>query len=536
MADRELVGRRKGRRPAAFLAVAFLLVAVSLYGVVRGGKEPVARGMIAVPNPGATEPVVSSAGGMRIVLTEEAPELIALDSIFPDRSARLLWFQGRATAPYRDGRVIAVDGVGGLVSFDERLEPRLVGVELDGREVFSASVTPDGGLWIAAASGEFIRTNSDGEITLLREFSPFDYTQLASDPEGNAWAVRSAVRFSMRPESFEAPLVVRLDAQGGHADSVGSVTVPADFLLAQLANAGHIVVTGELIYFAPFIRDEVLALTRAGDTLWVSKRGLPQHTDEPRFEVENGQPLIDYAPVNLGLALGPDELLYALSVPGFTVEESRLDVFDPESGDLIRTGHLPTALPTLAVDEESRVYLVDEFRLLTGVPPRERRELADFDLEVLGGGGGRMTKHDLSGKVTLINFWASWCEPCRVEMPALDSLRLSIEDPEFQFLSFNEDVNPEDGREFLDEFGFDFTVLLGRGRLRSTYHYMGLPFTVLADRAGKVVQRWIGFAGEDQIHAIRSVVNAELERGVGTHGVHDAEGHGEHAEEMQHGH
>ena len=534
MADRELVGRRKGRRPAAFLAVAFLLVAVSLYGVVRGGNEPVARGVIAVPNPAATEPLVSSARGMRVVLTEEAPQLIALDAIFPDRPTRLLWFQGRATAPYTNGKVIAVDGAGGLVSFDERLEPRLVRVELDGREVFSASVTSDGGLWIAAATGEFMRANPDGEVTLLREFSPFDYTQLASDAEGNAWAVRSAVRFSMRPESFDAPLVVRLDTEGGHADSVGSVTVPADFLLAQLANAGHIVVSDELIYFAPFIRDEVLALTKAGDTLWVSKRGLPQHTDEPRFEVENGQPLIDYAPVNLGLALGPDELLYALSVPGFTVEESRLDVFDPESGDLIRTGHLPTALPTLAVDEEGRVYLVDEFRLLTGVPPRERRELADFDLEVLG--GGRMTKHDLSGKVTLINFWASWCEPCRVEMPALDSLRLSIEDPEFQFLSFNEDVNPEDGREFLDEFGFDFTVLLGRGRLRSTYHYMGLPFTVLADRAGKVVQRWIGFAGEDQIHAIRSVVTAELERGVGTHGVHDAEGHGEHAEEMRHGH
>ncbi len=73
MADRELVGRRKGRRPAAFLAAAFLLVAVSLYGVVRGGggNEPVVRGVIAVANPVATEPVVSSERVMRVVLTEE---------------------------------------------------------------------------------------------------------------------------------------------------------------------------------------------------------------------------------------------------------------------------------------------------------------------------------------------------------------------------------------------------------------------------------------------------------------------------------
>ena len=70
------------------------------------------------------------------------------------------------------------------------------------------------------------------------------------------------------------------------------------------------------------------------------------------------------------------------------------------------------------------------------------------------------------------------------------------------------------GKTYLDEYGFDFPVGLGRGRLKSTYHYMGLPFTVLVDREGKVVQRWIGFAGEDQIQSIRAVAMAELERGV----------------------
>ncbi len=70
-----------------------------------------------------------------------------------------------------------------------------------------------------------------------------------------------------------------------------------------------------------------------------------------------------------------------------------------------------------------------------------------------------------------------------------------------------------DARAFLDEFGFDFPVLLGRGRLRERYHYVGLPFTVLLDRQGRMVQRWIGFGGEQQIKAIRAVIQAELDTG-----------------------
>ncbi len=57
-----------------------------------------------------------------------------------------------------------------------------------------------------------------------------------------------------------------------------------------------------------------------------------------------------------------------------------------------------------------------------------------------------------------------------------------------------------------------FTVALGRGDLRWKYHYIGLPFTVLLDRDGRVVERWIGFAGEEQMQAIRSIITAELDR------------------------
>ncbi|MFQ6044836.1 MAG: TlpA family protein disulfide reductase, partial [Gemmatimonadales bacterium] len=78
----------------------------------------------------------------------------------------------------------------------------------------------------------------------------------------------------------------------------------------------------------------------------------------------------------------------------------------------------------------------------------------------------------------------------------------------------------------------DCPVLLGRGRLRSKYHYVGLPFTVLLDRGGRVVQRWVGFAGEEQLAAIRAVVRAELDRedGAGEYSAGGASpGHAPHS-------
>ena len=230
----------------------------------------------------------------------------------------------------------------------------------------------------------------------------------------------------------------------------------------------------------------------------------------------------------IGIESPPNDRLYVLS----TVSDStgrgrgrtRVDVFDKASGHLLRSGEFATLLPTIAVDGDGRVYSLDSFRLLTGVAPRERQALAAFDLERLS--GGRMTLTDLIGRVTLINFWASWCGPCRTEMPALDSLQKNISDPEFGFVTFNEDLNVDAAKAFIEEFGFGFPVLLGRGKLRGRYHYVGLPFTALVDRQGRVVQRWLGFAGEAQLNAIRALIRAELARG-GRPGAHSGHhGHG----------
>lgn len=432
---------------------------------------------------------------------------LRLDTTPPERPVRLLWFRGRAASPTAAG-VVTVDDGGAVVAVDERLRPSRPRIASEGREIASVASAPDGGLWLTDAGGALLLARTSGSLRLAAP-SPFAFGAVASSPDGrHAWLVRSAARFAYRWDSAAA-LFGEIDPAGLTLRPVGRAWQPAHVLLTDLANAGHLAVDGDTVFYAPFIRDEVLALGAAGDTLWVARRGLAQHTVEPRFEVRQGRAIVDYHPVNLGIAVGPDHRIYVLSTRDADPMTARLDVFT-RAGQLIRTASLPAPFPTLAVDDEGRVYWLDAVRLLTGIAPAAREPLPGFDLPLLS--RGRVTSAALRGRVTLINVWASWCAPCRVEMPALDSLARGLPDPRFQFLTVNEDLRPADARRFLDGQGLDLPVLLGGGRMRGAFHYMGLPYSVVTDARGRILAQWSGYAGPEQIEAIRGAVRAELAR------------------------
>lgn len=508
-------------RPA-LIGLAGVAVAGAIVWVIAQPRAP-DRGPITAPNPTAAEPREETAGTVRYVENGGAPLRILLDSIPPTAPVRLLFFQGRPAQTTPSGHVVTLDGAGGALQFDHQLRARRVRADMDGHGVASIAGAADGGYWIVTEDGEVLRIDAQGH-PLASQPGPFYHSVVASDEAGTPWLVRSPEQQGVGPPGSFVPLFARLGPEAEPDYAVGNGIVPTDFLLTHLANAGRIAVHDGAIYYAPFIRDQVVAFSAImGDTVWVASRGLPQSTEEPRFDVTEDDATIEYAPVNLGIAIGLDGLLYVLSIPGFSTERGRLDVFDPGTGYLMRTATLDTPLPTLAADEEGRVYALDPFALLTGIPTSERPVFQPFDLATLD--GGRLTSDDLRGHVVLVNFWASWCAPCREEMPALDSLRMSIEDPAFQFITMNEDVNPKSGRAFVDEYGFTFPVVVGHGRLQQKYHYVGLPMTMVIDREGKVVHRWMGYAGHDQIQMIRAVVLAELERGADDTSAHGASGH-----------
>jgi thiol-disulfide isomerase/thioredoxin len=513
-----LAGRRLNR-PAAVLA-ALVLAAAAVWAVGVAGDGSPSRGPVVVPNPDAAPPVEEILNGVRYVEAREAPVRLLPDTIFPSDPVRLLFFEGRPAQPAGDEAALVPDGAGGIIRFDRHLRQSRPVTHLSQHDLVSAAMAADG-LWLTDDEGRVLRVRTDGSVVDLNRV-PFRYPFVVAGVEG-VWLGRRAQRWEFELPDSAAPLFVRLDSAGRAAGTLGTVTVPSAVVLTELANAGHLAVVGDVLYYAPFIRDELLALDGRGDTLWVLSRALPQTTVEPDFGVLAGAPVIDYHPVNLGLSVGPDGRLYVLSTPGFTTLESRLDVVDPESGRLLRSARFDTPLPTLAADHDGRVYLIDRFRLLTGIAPDERPRFAPFTLDLLG--GGQLTLGDLEGRVTLVNFWASWCAPCRAEMPALDTLRNSIADTTFQFITMNEDVDVGAAEAFLQEMNLQFPVALGRGTLKRRFRNVGLPFTVLLDREARVVERWIGYAGPEQIQAIRALILAELERGADVapgqaHGAH----------------
>lgn len=101
---------------------------------------------------------------------------------------------------------------------------------------------------------------------------------------------------------------------------------------------------------------------------------------------------------------------------------------------------------------------------------------------------------DLRGKVVLLNFWATWCVPCRTEMPALEALYQRHKDAGLVVLAINLDTLSSAGLEaFVKEVAMTFPIVLDpTWSTAKLYQVHGLPTTYLIDRAGDVVVREVG--------------------------------------------
>jgi len=125
-----------------------------------------------------------------------------------------------------------------------------------------------------------------------------------------------------------------------------------------------------------------------------------------------------------------------------------------------------------------------------GAPPPSPREgfsAPDFTLDLLGGGQVRLA--DLRGKVVMVNFWATWCPPCRAEMPAIEKIYRAYKDLGLEVLAVNTtDQDSESAAaDFIEEFGLTFPVPLDRtGAVSASYILRGLPSTYFIDRKGVI--------------------------------------------------
>ncbi|MTH35387.1 redoxin family protein [Paracoccus limosus] len=111
--------------------------------------------------------------------------------------------------------------------------------------------------------------------------------------------------------------------------------------------------------------------------------------------------------------------------------------------------------------------------------------------------GGSHSLTDYKGKVVLVNFWATWCAPCREEMPSLDRLQAQLGGEDFQVVAIAAGHNPPPAiQKFLTEAKVEnLPVRLDpRQQLAREMGVMGMPVTVLVDRQGNEIARLIGGA------------------------------------------
>jgi peroxiredoxin len=129
--------------------------------------------------------------------------------------------------------------------------------------------------------------------------------------------------------------------------------------------------------------------------------------------------------------------------------------------------------------------------------PAKGKAAPDFELKGLSGQAYRLSEQ--SGKVVVINFWATWCGPCRLEMPSIQARYLRYPD-ELQVLAVNFDEPVEAVQAFVDELDLTFPVLLDPGaEVQDLYRVRGYPTTYIIDPEGMVQVVHIGFMSELQL-------------------------------------
>lgn len=118
----------------------------------------------------------------------------------------------------------------------------------------------------------------------------------------------------------------------------------------------------------------------------------------------------------------------------------------------------------------------------------------DFRAIDLATGDSVSFREHYDGAVTLVNIWATWCIPCRVEMPAMERVYRDLAPRGFKIAAISIDEgSPEDVRAFGQELGLSFDLLQDRSTaVQQTYQTTGVPESFLINRHGVIVKRIIG--------------------------------------------
>ena len=123
--------------------------------------------------------------------------------------------------------------------------------------------------------------------------------------------------------------------------------------------------------------------------------------------------------------------------------------------------------------------------------PTEDLQAIDFNLKDLAGRPSSLSAY--RGKVVFLNFWATWCGPCRAEIPSMERLYTELKDEGLAIVAVNSQEPPEQVSAFVEETGMSFPVLLdSTGKVGAAYGVRAIPTTYIIDPQGAIRGRMVG--------------------------------------------
>jgi len=204
--------------------------------------------------------------------------------------------------------------------------------------------------------------------------------------------------------------------------------------------------------FTPLLIAALLALAAAGGAVFALSIGAPARDDRARVDGGSGAPKV------------------AATAP-------------PPTG--------PAAGPKLAPRAGRVLPLDDAIRELDLIRPSRQKIAEDFALPTPNGGSFRLSDH--RGKTVLVNFWATWCPPCREEMPAMERLYQRHKDRGLMLVAVSIDADPALVPPYLKASKLTFPVALDpKAEVANKYGVRALPSSFVVDRAGTMTALALG--------------------------------------------
>lgn len=152
----------------------------------------------------------------------------------------------------------------------------------------------------------------------------------------------------------------------------------------------------------------------------------------------------------------------------------------------------------IAVLLNSAVHAAKEGELLPQCP------------DAIYGNQDRLDFTAYSGKVVLVDFWATWCPPCKKSMPFLNSLRNELINQGFEIVAINVDENSEEAKHYLAQNPVDYPIAFDpNGKCPGIFDVKAMPSSYLVDKSGKIRHVHLGFRDEDQ-SVLREQISALL--------------------------